>query len=155
MLPQLFDALAALGPHPSLGVHAETYGRLIGSWAGEVHDHTPLGVAVGPAEIHFAWVLEGRAVQDAWIVPSRAARGQGPAPLRCRYGTTLRVFHPSDQLWRVIWLNPVSGMRNDLVGRRVGENVIHLGTRDGKPIRWSIIEIQPNAFRWQGHILEP
>ena len=29
------DALVARGPHPSLGAHADTYGRLIGSWAGQ------------------------------------------------------------------------------------------------------------------------
>jgi hypothetical protein len=38
-----------------------------------------------PGEIHFGWVLEGRAVQDIWIRPKR------PVP-STMYGTTLRVF---------------------------------------------------------------
>jgi hypothetical protein len=155
MSSQFFAALGAPGPHPSLGAHAETYGPLIGSWAGEFHDHASPEMPVGAVEIHFAWVLEGRAVQDLWIAPSRAARAEGPGPTRRLYGTTLRVFDPSTELWRVTWLNPESGARCDLLGRRVGDQVIQLGVRDGRPIRWSFVTIEPDAFRWQGHVLEP
>jgi hypothetical protein len=150
-----FAALDAAGPHPSLGGHADTYGRLIGSWTGEVHDHYPDGRStIGSAEVHFAWVLEGRAVQDLWIGPARAERGSGPRPPRDRYGTTLRVFEPASEGWRVTWINPAGGSRTELVGRRQGDDVVQLGTRDGWPIRWSFVEIEPRSFRWLGHILE-
>jgi hypothetical protein len=149
------SALVADGPHPSLGAHADTYGRFIGSWSGEVHDHFPDGqISVGSVEVHFAWVLEGRAVQDLWIAPARPQRG-GRAVARDRYGMTLRVFDPPSETWRVVWINPSADTRTDLVGRRHGDDVVQLGTRDGRPIRWTFSEVQSDSFLWQGHILEP
>ena len=87
MLPQLFDALAALGPHPSLGVHAETYGRLIGSWAGEVHDHTPLGVAV--ARLKSTSPGCWRAGRSKMLGSSHRERRGGRVPPRCAAATAL------------------------------------------------------------------
>lgn len=157
MRSPFLDALAAHGPHPSLGEHAATYGRLIGSWTGEVHGHAPDGqVSVSSVEIHFAWVLEGRAIQDLWISPTLAERASGcHLPERSRYGTTLRVFHPELEAWRVVWLNPVTGVRSDLVGRRHGDDIVQLGMRDDRPIRWTFLDITPHSFLWRGHILEP
>ena len=66
------QTLLAPGPHPSLGHHADTFGRLIGSWSGEYHDHQagqPL--ETGSMEVHFGWVLQGRAVQDTWMPIAR------------------------------------------------------------------------------------
>lgn len=152
-----FTILAAPGPHPSLGKHADTYGRLIGSWAGEVQDHGSDGrVSTSSAEVHFAWVLEGRAIQDLWISPSLAERASGRAlPERYRHGTTLRVFHPELAAWRVVWLNPVTGVRSDLTGHRQGDDIVQVGMREGRPIRWTFRDITPTSFLWQGHILEP
>jgi hypothetical protein len=151
-----FEALSASGPHPSLGPNAETYGPFIGSWTGEVRDFLPDGSRkVGPVEIHFRWVLEGRAVQDLWISPTRAQLRAGDRlPERYRYGTTLRMFRPASSDWQVVWLNPVTGTRNELVGRRQGDQVIQLGTRDGTPIRWTFSKITPGSFLWQGHALD-
>ncbi|PTL84003.1 hypothetical protein [Vitiosangium sp. GDMCC 1.1324] len=151
------EALAAPGPHPSLGEHAATYGRLIGSWAGEVHDHAPDGrVSVSNVEIHFAWVLEGRAIQDLWISPTLAERASGGhLPERYRYGTTLRIFDPELAAWRVVWQNPVIGTRSDLIGRRQGDDIVQVGMRDARPIRWTFLDITPQSFVWRGHILEP
>ena len=33
------STLLARGPHPSLGEHGQTYGRIIGSWLGQLHNH--------------------------------------------------------------------------------------------------------------------
>jgi hypothetical protein len=146
------EALAASGPHPSLGAHAETYGRVIGSWSGELHDHiTP---AVGSVEVHFGWALEGRAVQDVWITPARNERARAGVPAITWYGTTVRLFDPKTESWRSHWLDPVSGLRIELEGRRVGDDIVQIGTRGGRPIRWTFSRIQPESFLWQGHVLE-
>jgi hypothetical protein len=158
MTTAFLDALVAPGPHPLLGDHADTYGRLIGSWEGEVHDFPPGSPAtVRSVEVHFCWVLEGRAVQDLWISPRRRERPAPGAPtdLPGRYGTTLRVFRPERGDWHVTWLNPVSGVRCELVGRREGERVVQVGLRAERPIRWTFVELTPERFLWQGHVLEP
>jgi hypothetical protein len=151
-----FEALAASGPHPSLGPQAETYGRFIGSWTGEVRDFADDGTrTVGRVEIHFRWVLDGRAVQDLWISPTRAELAAGKSPSnRWRYGTTIRMFRPATSDWQVVWFNPVTGARNDLVGHLQGDQVVQLGLRDGTPIRWTFSKITPGSFLWQGHSLE-
>ena len=54
---------------------ADAYGWLIGSWELDVLRY---GVDVAAlrikGEAHFEWVLEGRAVQDIWIMPARSLR---------------------------------------------------------------------------------
>jgi hypothetical protein len=151
------DALRADGPHPDLGEHAETFGRLIGSWAGTYEDRDRGDrVHTGPMEVHFAWVLQGRAVQDLWIAPPRADRDKGAALSdRNTYGTTLRVFDPSIEAWRVVWLNPVRQVRTDLIGRRVRDDIIQTGYVDGEAIKWVFSEITQVSFTWLGFALNP
>jgi len=155
MTNDMFTHLRAPGPHPSLGAHADTYGRVLGSWRGEVHSHmTPGAITSASLEVHFAWVLEGRAVQDVWITPARADRDAGRTGSLDWYGTTLRVFDPASESWRATWFNPVTGLVVHLEGRRQGDDIVQIGTRGGRPIRWTFSEIGARSLRWQGHILE-
>jgi hypothetical protein len=147
------ETLVAEGPHPSLGDQARTYNRLIGSWVGHAENHMGgQGVREGSIEAHFAWVLEGRAVQDVWITPARGDREQPASHGLNWYGSTLRVFDPSSQAWRTTWTDPVSRLRIELVGRSQGEDIVQIGTRDDRPIRWMFFDIKPESFAWQGHI---
>lgn len=148
----MFTHLVADKPHPSLGSHAETYGRLIGSWRGTYRDVLDSGEEIGPLEVHFAWVLEGRAVQDIWIAPRAFA--VGIANLRRQmHGTTIRVFDPESAVWRVDWWNPCRGVHNSLVGRRVNDGIVQTGYWDGCPQRWRFQDILPDSFTWQAHRL--
>ncbi len=53
-------------------------------------------------------------------------------------------------------MNPVTGQRNDLVGRWSGKDVVQVGaTADGTPTRWIFSEITPDSFRWTGETLQP
>ena len=109
----------------------------------------------GPMEVHFAWALEGRAVQDTWLAPTLEA---SPA-LRNRlkrnmYGTTIRVFDPVAKVWRAQWLNPVSGVHCTLIGRRVGDDIVQMGFWQDRPQRWRFCNITENAFFWQAHSLD-
>jgi len=148
------QSLAGSKPHPSLGTHAETYARLIGSWEGEFNayplDASPVATS---AEVHFAWALDGRAVQDVWITPSRKDRAAAMRAGHEMYGTTLRVFDPKRETWRALWIDPASGRRNELEGRRVGDDIVQVGTTEGWPIRWTLSQISERSFLWQGHIL--
>src|SRR5262245_13932320 len=103
---RLAEILFAAGPHPSLGPHAETYARIMGSWAGELHNHMVSGAPATSVEAHFAWALDGRAVQDVWITPARKQRLPGIKPGLDWYGTTLRVFDPDTKAWRTVWTDP-------------------------------------------------
>lgn len=150
------DTLVVNGPHPSLGKHADTYGRLIGSWAGSFVDHlADETVETGPMEVHFAWVLDGRAVQDVWIAPALTARRAGPiGGRRDTFGSTVRVFDPAIDAWRVVWLNPPKNIRTDLIGRRVGDDIVQAGWFGDAPIRWIFSRITRESFLWRATVLE-
>lgn len=145
-------ALLAAGPEPERAPHMTLYDRLLGSWALESVDHrAPAGRLVQRGEVHFAWVLEGRAIQDVWIVPDRRARALRMAKVGNRYGTTLRVYDPETDSWRITWFNPVNGAVDRLVGRSSGEDIVQVGRRDdGQWIRWSFVRITPGSFHWLG-----
>jgi hypothetical protein len=147
------EALRAEGAAPDRDGSRNLYGALIGSWQGEVVDHLENGEKRRQsAEFHFAWVLEGRAVQDLWIVPARTERPSVPGAGN-RYGTTLRIYDPRIDAWRITWINPVTGSENRLVGRRVGSQIVQTGSdADGRLVRWVFVEIRQDAFHWRGEI---
>ncbi len=147
--------LAAEGRSPEIPESADAYGWLVGSWDLEACEYPVEGpVRRSLGEVHFGWVLEGRAVQDVWVVPRRSDRAGDLSKTTNLYGTTLRVWDSSIQAWRVTWVNPVTGSREQLVGRWSGNDVVQVGTRsDGTPIRWIFTEIEPDSFHWLGESL--
>ena len=147
--------LTAPGRSPEIPPSADAYGWLVGSW--ELHCLHYKGVPVSiPGEAHFGWTLEGRAVQDVWIMPRVSGRGAAADKQNNMYGTTLRVWDSSIQAWRIYWRNPVQNHYEDQIGRRSGADVVQVGTRlDGTPTRWRFIEITPDSFHWLGEALEP
>ena len=152
------SSLAAPGRSPEIPESADLYGWLIGDWEFDVCDY-PNGAEIprrSNGEVHFGWVLEGRAVQDVWIMPRRSERTTELGKTGNRYGTTLRVWDPAIQAWRVTWINPVSGSRDELVARRSGDDIVQVGTHaDGTPIRWTFTDITADSFRWLGEVLQP
>jgi hypothetical protein len=138
------ENLAAAGRSPEISEAADLYGWLTGSWELDVLRYgIDLSAKGIKGEAHFGWVLDGRAVQDVWIMRPEM------------YGTTLRIWDPSIGAWRVTWINAVNRRRDELIGRRIGDDIVQVGTHDdGTPIRWMFTEIKPDSFRWTGEALE-
>lgn len=152
------DALLASGPAPELGTAAADFGWLVGGWAAELRDIDGDGsIDEGRGEWWFSWVLEGRALQDVWIAPPRPERGRprDPSAPGDRYGTTIRRFDRANGVWRITWINPVSGAVDHLAGGRVGDRIELIGEQDGVPIRWSFVDIMDTRFRWLGERRDP
>ena len=88
-------------------------------------------------------------------MPPRAVRRAPPDKALDMCGTTLRVWDAQLQAWRITWINPVTGQRDDQIGRRVGNDIVQAGTRpDGTPTRWMFTELTRDSFRWTGEALE-
>jgi hypothetical protein len=154
---QLHAVLAAAGRSSEIPEAADAYGWLIGSWELDVLHYWGIDVSARgiKAEAHFGWVLEGRAVQDVWIMP-RSQRTRALDRTMNMYGTTLRVWDASIQAWRVTWINPAGDHREQQIGRWSGEDVVQVGTRvDGTPTRWRFTEVTSDTFHWLGEALEP
>lgn len=154
----LQTVIAASARSPEIPESADVYGWLIGSWELEVLHYKAVDVSsleLG-GEVHFGWVLEGRAVQDVWIMPRPSERALQTSKTNNMFGTTLRVWDPSRQAWLIHWINPVSGHREEQIGRRIGNEIVQIGARpDGTPTRWRFTEITQDSFHWIGESLGP
>jgi hypothetical protein len=148
-------ALIANELSPEIPEADDLYGWLVGSWDLECYDYFPDGITRrSQGEVHFARVLEGRAIQDIWIMPRRSERPPMADTPRNTYGTTLRVWDPALKAWRITWINPASNYRDELIGRGSGKDIVQVGTHaNGTPIRWIFSEITPISFRWTGEAL--
>jgi hypothetical protein len=146
-------ALAASARSPEIPESDDVYGWLAGDWNLEVCHYLDLDVSSRPTgRVHAGWVLQGRAVQDVWFYSHPSAAGAGAI---ITYGTTLRVWDPAIQAWRITWSNPARNHREDQIGRRIGRDIVQVGVRsNGTPVRWMFTEITPDSFHWLGHALE-
>src|SRR5215211_2032107 len=89
--------LAAAHRSPDVPELADAYGWLVGSWELEVRTFWATDVAAQgiTGEAHCGWALEGRAIQDVWIMPRLKDRTSRLDKTFNMYGTTLRVWDPS------------------------------------------------------------
>jgi hypothetical protein len=148
--------LAAANRSPDIPDSADAYGWLVGSWELEVRTFWATDVSAQglTAEAHFGWALEGRAIQDVWIMPRVQDRTSRLDKKLNMYGTTLRVWDPSIDAWQITSTNPVGDHHERQVGRRVGKDVVQIGTRaNGTTTRWMFSDITRDAFRWTGEAL--
>jgi hypothetical protein len=144
----LFEALGAEGPAPDRSPQMMLYGQFVGSWDGSLVYWDSEGCRhETSSEAHFGWVLEGRAVQDVWISPSRRARTAAERDLM--YGTTLRVYDPRNDLWHITWIDPVRQAFNRMTGRKVGDDIVQeYASEEGKRCQWLFTEISADSFHW-------
>ena len=154
MTAPFLAALDAHGPAPDRSGNMDLYSWLVGSWDLDVTGYRDDGATRRrPGEWHFGWALEGRAIQDVWIVPPRGARDGDAAANANFYGTTLRVYDPRIDAWHIQWTDPVSQTYLTMIGRKQGDDIVQLGKGAGDTlIRWSFSEITPNSFRWRGEV---
>jgi hypothetical protein len=151
-------ALAASERSSEILESNDAYGWLVGSWELDVKrywatDVSALGIK---GEVHAGWTLEGRAVQDVWIMPRRADRTAGLDKKLNMYGTTLRAWDASIGAWRITWSNPAGEHFEQQIGRKIGNQIVQIGTRpDGTPTRWRFTEITAVSFHWLGESLAP
>ena len=147
----LIDALHTNRPAPDRADKLELYGRFIGRWEMDAAFHLGDGsVRRSQGEIHFGWVLEGRAVQDVWIVPVRGMPRSDPPIWGDFYGATMRVYDPRINAWHILWIDPLTQMYRRMIGRARGDDIVQEGEdEEGAPVRWSFTEITPNSFRWR------
>ena len=133
-------ALHSEGPADDRARHLELYGWLIGDWVMDTTVHREDGTtSKGSGEIHFGWVLQGRAIQDVWILPD------------VFHGTTLRIYDPELGAWHILWNDPLRQYYARQIGRAQGNDIVQIGKNDsGVMLRWSFTEMTANSFRWLG-----
>ncbi len=136
--PSFIAALHTDRPAPDRAEKLALYGQFIGGWEMDAVLHREDGTtARGKGAIHFGWVLEGRAVQDVWILPD------------IFYGTTLRVWDPTIDAWHILWSDPMRQVYRRMIGRAQGADIVQDGEdENGTPVRWKFTEITAESFHW-------
>jgi hypothetical protein len=142
----MINALAALGPHPSLGDEARVFDRFVGTWECDYTFFLADGStkhSVG--EIKFGWILDGQAIQDIWITyPKEPGKERG-------IGTTVRFFDTRLKTWRIIFVSPSPAALIAMQGGKDGDRIVLRGVDDeGTMLRWSFKDIKPDSFNWTG-----
>lgn len=142
------EALSSDGPAADRADKMMLYGQFIGAWDGTVTVYRENGERFdSSAEVHFGWVLQGRAIQDVWIVPARTGRAASEGDRM--YGTTLRIYDPQRDEWQIRWADPVRQVYSQMTGRQVGADIVQ-EYRDpqGAICQWCFTEIEANSFHW-------
>lgn len=143
--PDLVTVLRAVGPHPSLGDQARVWDRLVGTWDVQYTDFMKDGrVLHRSGQITFGWVMDGRAIEDVWIVnPSTQGKDR-------EVYADLRYFDPKTGTWRATFIDPQDASVARFIGGAVGDDRIALETQDlldgNGTRRWSFNDIRPDSF---------
>jgi hypothetical protein len=145
--------LHANGPDAERASHLQLYAWLVGRWEFDITTRLEDGATHrGHGEIHAGWVLQGRAIQDVWMIPRLRDRRPGIEPLPGAgnwYGTTLRIYDPALDAWRIHWNDPVTGFFSQQIARAQGADIVQTGPDPrGGSMRWVFSEIQPDSFHW-------
>jgi hypothetical protein len=144
----LVKALLASSPDAMLKTKLDLFGQFVGNWNVEVVSHLPNGsTQTATGEWHFGWILDGRAIQDVWMVPTRAARQTGAA--LSGYGTTLRFYDSKRDAWQVLWASVSSRTTIVFTARLVGDEIVMDADRVDPPTRWIFSRIGRESFHWR------
>jgi hypothetical protein len=137
-MSRMLDSLGAEGPHPDHADALMLFGQFVGAWEFDVVNYLPDGTTrEAKGEWHFGWVLEGRAVQDVWIVP------------QFEYGTTVRFYDSELGAWRVVWNGPVHGRQMTFVARERDGEIVLEGGEGETAVSWIFSDVEPDAFHWR------
>ena len=146
-------AVTASGPRPELADRLGLFAPLIGSWSLSVFDYGPGDQVVqSSAEWHFSWALDGRAVADVWINPSRLDRGPGADG---EWGLSLRFYDVTVGTWRSTWHGPKKGWVIPFIVHPTADGMVLEGRRGDTALRWIFSELTADSFRWRAEETEP
>ena len=139
--------LPAQGPHPSLGHHADLFGRFVGTWDADYSFIAQDGsVRHSRGEVLFGWILDGYALQDIFLSYPKP----GSTDER-KMVTGVRFVDPKTDKWTVMFAAPAFGAAIRMEGGAEDDRIVLRGHDDkGALLRWSFNDIQPDSFVWRG-----
>ena len=154
---ELISMLHSDGPAPELADELRLYGQFVGDWNMDIVTYSSDGTRhQGQGEIHFGWALNGRAIQDVWMVPRLKDRRPDSPQMPVVgnfFGTTVRIYDTNIKGWRIYWLDPATNTYYQQIGRKEGPDIIQQGiAENGDFTRWSFTEIEADSFHWKGEV---
>ena len=145
---QFQSALLADAPKSELQGKLNLFGQFVGDWEFEgIFGKDTAGEWRVLGEWLFSWILNGTAIQDVFICPSRKELEENPHP-DAEYGTTVRFYNPTTDTWNMCY--GFYGSMTLLEAKQVGEQIIveNKSETDGLT-QWVFSDITSNSFHWQ------
>ncbi|MBS0419939.1 MAG: hypothetical protein JSR66_19670 [Proteobacteria bacterium] len=138
----IMNALAATGPHASLGDQAKVLEQLVGTWDVEYKDILKDGREqhrIG--QFIMSWALAGRATEIVWIVEPSEGRQE-----REVY-TAIQYFDSKTRSWPMVFIDPEHASTAKFTGGATLDGRMVLQTSDlGRPQnRWSFTANGPDS----------
>jgi len=146
----ILNGLRSAQPYPPWREPLMLFGQFAGVWDMDVelYDRTGGCSYRGRWEWSFAWILDGRAIQDVIVRLDPVPDGE---PERVPAGTTLRYCSPGTGRWTVYWLGATTGTTVLLHGGAMGDTIVLEGPDpDGTANRWTFSDIRTDSFTWTG-----
>jgi len=144
------EALVAKGPCQEFADELHLFGQFVGSWSLEWIGRGPKSQREPmTGELYFGWVLEGRAVQDVWIVPGRGRVRQADQHIGF-HGSTVRFYDADLGVWRSTWIEPFKGVVRRFIGKPDGNDIVLVSNEETPHLRWRFTQITETSFLWLG-----
>lgn len=131
-MQDFYEALMSQEKNIALPEELNYFGKLVGSWKINYVDNNDVFTMQG--EWHFAWVLEGMAIQDVIILSGY------------EYGTSLRIYNPDTHAWDVAY--GYTGKIIRLEAKKQDDMIV-LTFIDDECRKWIFTKIEDNHFHWQ------
>ena len=149
---EFINVLVSKGKSNLIPEKDNLYGQFVGEWDFEwVDNQGTTGERHVQGEWIFAWVLEGTAIQDVFICPSRKTRIKDYQP-DAAYATAVRMYNPNTEVWDILYTE--LGGATQLEGKREGNRIVQTEINE-KNIQWVFSEITTTSFRWQRMVKRP
>jgi hypothetical protein len=148
--PWNLKGLGAREPFPDRRDKLMLFGQFVGDWVGEAtllkEDGSEVSGGIG--EVHFNWILDGRAVQDVWGPVDPATGKFVPA------GTTIRFYDSVKDNWQSTWISPLQNNTLTFTGREEkGEIILETRNPRGQKERWIFFDIAVgSSFSWRSEV---
>lgn len=149
---EFITALISDSKNPNIPAEHDLFGCLVGQWDFEYIDkHGTANERHVAGEWIFSRVLDGTAIQDIFICPSRKERLNNQQA-DAEYGSTLRFYNPKTKNWDVFY--GCTGGAFRLEARKEGDTIVLTEITEQK-MQWIFSEITDNSFHWRNReILE-
>lgn len=135
-------ALLSCERSPLISEEDDWFAPLIGDWS---FDYFEPGGRQLKGEWFFRYVLEGTAVEDIFICPSRDTKELNPQP-DAEYGVAVRMYNQARRSYDMTYVC-TKYIRRLEVRREQVQIVCTVLEQPSE--RWRFLEIGENTFRWQ------
>ncbi|MEO0572505.1 MAG: hypothetical protein AAF039_12430 [Bacteroidota bacterium] len=137
--------------HQSIPKNRDVFGKFVGQWELLLTITDSFDTSSQyKGEWHFDRILQGRAIQDIWMIPGLANNESDEFH---EYGTTIRTFNPKTNRWKAVWVGPIQNQFFVFDITDSDEAIILTETKNPKlEMKWSFYDISENSFQWKSEI---